>query len=89
MAMSKTYASRSGRVDEGERTVDDKRSWLRFWGTYAVAFLLTVSIAIFLPGGPRRLGMSVTMFVWTYAILGFLAAAFAILGGLALFRTAR
>ena len=66
-----------------------QRPWLEFWGTYAVAFLVAVSVAILLPTGPSRLGVSVTTYVRIYSVLGFVATLSGILGGLALFRSFR
>jgi hypothetical protein len=62
------------------------RPWYELWGTYAIAFLVVVAVALFLPSGPRQLGVSMDTYVLVYAALGLSAVASAILGGIALFR---
>ena len=75
-------------VEEVEERVEVRngKPWYELWGTYAVAFLLVVSVALYLPTGPRQLGISIDAYVLLHAVLGFLAVASAILGGIAFFR---
>lgn len=88
MAMSQAQALGSDQATQSQ-TLGRRKPWFELWGTYAVAFLVAVSIAIFLPNGPSRLGVSVTTYVLIYSALGFAATLSGILGGLALFRSFR
>jgi hypothetical protein len=83
MAMSQAQALESDQA----QALGQRKPWFELWGTYAVAFLVAVSVAILLPNGPSRLGVSVTTYVLIYSGLGFVATLSGILGGLALFRS--
>jgi len=89
MAMPQAQALGSDQADTQSQALGQRKTWLEFWGTYAVAFLVAVSVAILLPTGPHRLGVSVTTYVLIYSALGFVATLSGILGGLALFRSFR
>jgi hypothetical protein len=80
-----TLASDQGSTQPPELTL--KKPSLELWSTYAATFLVAVSVAILLPSGPSRVGVSVTTSVLIYSALGFVATLSGILGGLVLFRS--
>ncbi len=80
-----TLASDQGSTQPPE--LSQRKPWFERWGTYAAAFLIAVSVAILLPSGPSRLGVSVTTYVLIHSALGFVAGLSGILGGLVLFRS--
>lgn len=89
MAMPQAQALGSDQADTQSQALGQRKTWLELWGTYAIAFLVAVSVAILLPTGPSRLGVSVTTYVLIYSALGLVATLSGILGGLALFRSFR
>ena len=89
MAMSPAHALGPAEAENSTRILDRRNPWFELWGIHAVGFLLTVSLAVFLPTGPSRLDVSLTTYVLIYSVLGLFAVAFGILGGLALFRSLR
>ncbi len=48
MAMSQAQALGSDQATQSQ-TLGQRKPWFELWGTYAVAFLVAVSVAILLP----------------------------------------